>query len=30
MTNAGADTIQAQINDEVVKTIDGINFRKAQ
>jgi putative membrane protein len=28
MTNAGADTIQSQINDEVVKTIDGIIFGK--
>ncbi len=28
MTNAGADTIQTQINNEVVKTIDGIIFGK--
>jgi putative membrane protein len=28
MTNAGADTIQTQINDEVIKTIDGIIFGK--
>ncbi|BDZ70981.1 YhgE/Pip domain-containing protein [Methanobacterium petrolearium] len=28
MTNVGADTIQAQINDEIVKTIDGIIFGK--
>lgn len=28
ITNAGVDTIQAQINDEVVKTIDGIIFGK--
>ena len=28
MTNAGADTIQTQINDEIVKTIDGIIFGK--
>lgn len=28
MTNAGADTIQTQINDEIIKTIDGIIFGK--
>lgn len=28
ITNAGVDTIQAQINDQVVKTIDGIIFGK--
>jgi putative membrane protein len=28
LTNAGADSIQTQINDEVVKTVDGIIFGK--
>lgn len=28
MTNAGADALQTQINDEVIKTIDGIIFGK--
>jgi putative membrane protein len=28
LTNAGVDAIQAQINDEVVKTVDGIIFGK--
>lgn len=29
ITNAGVDTIQAQINDEVVKTIDGISLENS-